>query len=166
MKVKTFNRIKIILFPLVLVWTLPQILLGFFIWLFSYIAKPHYMKRHKDKDGLIWYGTKKPNKVYGVSLGLFIFLYDDLYGDDFITHHHEFGHQIQSLILGWLYLLVIGIPSSFANVKWLSKIFYKRETHTYKEYYHGIWCERWADKLGGVIHTFEDGFNRELKEKV
>lgn len=49
----------------------------------------------------------------GVSLGLFIFVNnsksEDWKSDAII---HEYGHTFQSLFLGPLYLLVVGIPSS------------------------------------------------------
>lgn len=56
---------------------------------------------------------------------------------------HEHGHQIQSRILGPLYLIVIGIPSLLGNLVFrLFKINPK--------YYHKLPWEAWADKLGGV----------------
>ena len=72
-----------------------------------------------------------------VSLGNFIFL------GNFRTHltqRHELGHCKQSMYLGPLYLFVIGIPS----IIWAST--YK---YTNKNYYW-IFCEKWADKLGGI----------------
>ena len=45
----------------------------------------------------------------GMSLGLFLFVPEGTYGDGFLVH--EYGHTIQSLLLGPLYLPVIGLPS-------------------------------------------------------
>ena len=59
-------------------------------------------------------------------------------------YKHEVGHSRQSLILGPLYLIVIGIPSCIGNllfrIKWVRKHF---------NYYSLPW-ESWADKLGDV----------------
>ena len=54
---------------------------------------------------------------------------------------HEWGHTKQSLYLGPLYLIVIGIPSIVwaALQGWLVK----------KDYY-SFYTEKWADKLGNV----------------
>ena len=50
---------------------------------------------------------------WGFSLGSFIFctqkFYDNVQAKTLLAH--EAGHSIQSLYLGWLYLLVIGLPS-------------------------------------------------------
>ena len=53
---------------------------------------------------------------------------------------HERGHQKQSLYLGPLYLLLIGLPSAIGNI-----------IHRFKkfDYYKQPW-EAWADRLGGV----------------
>jgi hypothetical protein len=53
---------------------------------------------------------------------------------------HEHGHSKQSLILGWLYLPLIGLPSVIGN---LLHRFIKFD------YYKQPW-EAWADRLGGV----------------
>lgn len=47
-----------------------------------------------------------------VSLGMFIFV-NATHGEDNArrTAAHEYGHTIQSLLLGPLYLLIVGIPS-------------------------------------------------------
>jgi hypothetical protein len=45
-----------------------------------------------------------------VSLGQFIFIFSR-YNDVGFIERHEYGHTIQSHLLGPLYLLVIGLPS-------------------------------------------------------
>jgi len=50
------------------------------------------------------------------------------------------GHQKQSLYLGWLYLIIIGLPSVTGNL--LNRVIDF-------DYYKQPW-EAWADKLGGV----------------
>lgn len=79
-----------------------------------------------------------------MSLGMFIFLSE---GAGERTLVHEFGHSVQSVILGPLYLLVIGLPSllwcglpMFCNYR-------KRSGCSYYTFYP----ERWADWLGEKV---------------
>lgn len=58
---------------------------------------------------------------------------------------HEWGHSIQSLIFGPLYLLVIGIPSVMRGS--ISHWHYNKNDNW--DYYNGF-PENWADKIGGV----------------
>jgi len=56
---------------------------------------------------------------------------------------HEYGHSRQSLMLGWFYLLVVGLPSITMNI--LTRLKILRWQNYYKR-----WPESWADKLGEV----------------
>lgn len=56
------------------------------------------------------------------------------------TVKHEYGHTIQSKMLGWLYLPIVGLYSILHA--WLCKC----KNHSY----YDIWCEKWADNLGNV----------------
>ena len=60
--------------------------------------------------------------------------------------YHEYGHQIQSKILGPLYLILIGIPSLIGNLVF-------RSFNIPKKYYYKLPWEWWADKLGGVVRV-------------
>ena len=92
--------------------------------------------------GVRYYTGKFPG---GISLGLFVILKEEMYKknqDNCIEH--EFGHTIQSKILGPLYLIIIGIPSILWNA------FYKIDkTRPYKNYFD-FYTERWADKLMNI----------------
>ena len=57
---------------------------------------------------------------------------------------HEYGHTIQSKILGPLYLLVIGLPSLLWA--WLGENYRKKN----KVSYYAFYTEKWANKLGGA----------------
>ena len=79
-------------------WGFPQTFLGFLVFLFCRSC-PHSTYRgctvtHWQRRG---------------SLGLGMFLF--LGCDDARVRVHEFGHSVQSLILGPLFLPVMGIPS-------------------------------------------------------
>ena len=112
--------IKVLLY----IWQLPQNLLGLLV-----------IKCTKAQYSLPCYKTNKYR--FGVSLGKYIIIggsFDDT------TIQHERGHQKQSMILGPLYLLLIGLPSVVGNlVQRIWKF----------DYYKQLW-EAWADKLGGV----------------
>lgn len=141
MRTITFNRIKWALLPFWLIWCLPQNIVGFFVYLYCLFTGGC---KRCVKDGIVWYSTKHK---FGVSLGFWIFLNER---SETIDIWHEFGHQIQSLMFGWLYLIVIGLPSGTSNIKWLNKLIRGRETNTYEQYYKGFWWERNADKLSGA----------------
>lgn len=125
---------------------LPQNILGF---LLAKITKASRISSvYKDID-IPFYVANRFNKNWsGVSLGNYIVFSDYRQAvDNSVKHEH--GHQKQSLYLGWLYLLVIGLPSFLGNI-------YDRITHRkwtvqrrIKWYYRQPW-EHSADKLGGV----------------
>ena len=84
----------------------------------------------------------------GVSLGAFIFI-SGKRGEEHkkTVSVHEYGHTIQSLILGPLYLFVVGIPSFvWCNNK--KCIAYRQEQN--KSYYD-LYCESWANRLGEAV---------------
>ena len=77
-----------------------------------------------------------------VSLGYFIFHCPvDRIKD------HEWGHSIQSRMLGPLYLIVVGIPSLSRAVY---AIWYERRHHKRWTRYFSGFPESWADKLAGL----------------
>ena len=83
---------------------------------------------------------------YGFSLGEFIFLPQN-WSKDVRSRLvvHEYGHTVQSLLLGPFYLLAVGIPS----VLW-SKRYYKRRPRyrTRGISYTDRFPENWADRAG------------------
>lgn len=117
---------------LLYLWQLPQHLLGLLVILF-YNAS--YLKHQETGIGY-WFGDGQ--KTFGVSLGQYIILDNCTVCVRILKHEH--GHQLQSLYLGPLYLLIIGLPSAIGNLL-NRKIKFN--------YYKQPW-EAWADKLGGV----------------
>lgn len=84
----------------------------------------------------------------GVSLGMFIFI-NGKKDEEWIrsTRVHEYGHTIQNLILGPLYLLVIGLPSAiWCNGKKYIKL-RKEKGVSYFDFYP----EKWANHLGALV---------------
>jgi hypothetical protein len=82
--------------------------------------------------------TKSEGFMGGVSLGRYVFTNMQ---DGMISYRHEFGHSIQSLILGPLYLIIIGIPSSLLAYN-ISDALNKR--------YYWFYTEKWADSIAGI----------------
>ena len=110
------------------IWCLPQLIIGFIVKVVT--------GAQKDERGLyIWkYG-------YGLSLDKFIFVNRNA---SELTIKHEQGHTKQSMMLGPLYLFVIGIPSAI----WCH--FFKGYRQKHNISYYSFYCEKWADELGGV----------------
>lgn len=115
-------------------WTFPQQLVGLIVHIICRIKGCRYKERN-DRQFTFWSLTS------ALSLGWFIFLNEEA-GKK--TYDHEWGHTIQSLILGPLYLIVIGLPSIIwaGCFKWYRKKYHKS--------YYSFYTEKWADKLGGV----------------
>lgn len=99
-----------------LLWELPQNLLGFI--LFQVYSLDCMCMEVPYGDVRILYSERMKG---GISLGRFIILPWRYRGDyskgSYIemSHMHEWGHTRQSLYLGWLYLVVIGLRRSFGR---------------------------------------------------
>ncbi len=127
-------------------WGFLQTFLGFILFLIN-IKNEH-----------IFYHGAIITRIKGktsISLGMFAFVGLDLemdkrlenkIPDDEIEQRtlvHEYGHTIQSIILGPLYLLIIGIPSSI----WAMTFNNKGNTISYYSFY----TEKWANGLGEKV---------------
>lgn len=122
------------------IWQLPQNILGLLVLLAT--------EAFKTKDGRYWVTGKGG---FGVSLGSFV-IFGDMNGRYIPAEksiQHEMGHQKQSLYLGPLYLLLVGLPSVLGNI-W-DRLFHKQWSNTKREkWYYSRYPEDWADKLGGI----------------
>ena len=119
------NKIKILNFILY-IWQLPQNLLGILVKIFTKAESIEHIHYWKYNSGL--------------SLGKYIFVNKNA---PFNTIFHEEGHQKQSLYLGWLYLIIIGLPSIiWATLKTLG-LFSNVS-------YYWFYTEAWADKLSNI----------------
>lgn len=118
---------------LLFIWQAPQEIIGF-IFIVFFFGWRKIVDMSDYKTSYVFYIDKFPG---GMSLGRFIFI--NPFERDLILH--EWGHSIQSMIFGPLYLIVIGLPS----LVWA--LLYKS---SWKKSYYWFWCEKWANKLGGV----------------
>lgn len=117
------------------IWEFPQHLLGLIL---TKLYDVEYKETYKGVD--VYVG----NFPGGISLGTYILISENSYKDKRNrTKKHEYGHTRQSLYLGPLYLLVVGLPSAI----WAGWIYnlVKRKVS-----YYSVFPENWADKLGEV----------------
>lgn len=131
-------------------WGFLQTFLGFIVFLINFKC-PHF----SYKGAVI---TKWKNSS-SVSLGMFVFVtdkpffaerYKNQYTEEELSKRllvHEYGHTIQSLILGPLYLIVMGVPSSL----WagLPNLVRKRKEQNIS--YFSFFTEKWANHLGEKV---------------
>lgn len=112
------------------IWCFPQQLVGLIVKLVTGAKKVGDHYEFNVRSG-------------SVSLGTFVFLCPAHWKDTTVLKHEK-GHMKQSFMLGWLYLLVIGLPS--ITWAWLFRKYRAENNISYYKFY----TERWADKLGGV----------------
>ena len=93
---------------------------------------------------------------YSMGCGMFIFMSDhgySYYSDEKnakINHDvlvHEYGHTVQSLILGPMFVLVIAIPS----LLWASLTYFCKLRQRKGLSYYWLYCEKWANVLGDKV---------------
>ena len=122
------------------VWGFPQTLVGLAV-LLAHPGRPHF--RYHGAIVTTWESHK------ALSSGPFVFMNGS--GDARIAEHsvdetllaHEYGHTIQSLVLGPLYLPIIGLPS----VVWLNSPAFKRWRKRTGTSYYSFFTERSANLL-------------------
>lgn len=116
-------------------WQLPQ-LIAAFIYYWYLKSKDEILDTCTCQGAIVFIKRKSCGSV---TLGSHIFLSPRATDT---TVRHEWGHTRQSLILGPLYLIVIGIPS----IIWAA-------THRViapNKPYDWFYTEAWANKSGGV----------------
>jgi len=121
---------------LLIIWQLPQLLLAWILILIWY--NKHFIVEHEENNiNYIYFD----NISGSFTLGNYVFMCKQQYIDK-IIRKHEYGHTIQSKILGPFYLIVIAIPSLIHA--WIHII-----TKSNKSYYN-FYTEKWANKLANV----------------
>lgn len=122
---------KAVFYIINFLWALPQNLLGLIVFLWTKMRRyPTYIQ----SNGIILTNWQS---YAGLSLGIFNFTHRHANDN---TLKHEYGHTLQSVACGPLWLVVFGLPSLiWAGVHKFSK----------KSYYD-FYTEKLADKLSGV----------------
>jgi hypothetical protein len=94
-----------------------------------------------------------------VSLGMFVFTTSEPYFYDKLRNEytmaelkdrllvHEYGHTVQSMILGPLYLIVMGIPSML----WGFLPYFNQKRKENRISYFSFFTEKWANHLGEKV---------------
>ena len=118
-----------------LTWGVIQNVLGFLIWLYVLLTGPKE-KRRFFHGGLL----TRWNLPSSMSMGIFLFMGTD----DMHVVVHEYGHTIQSMILGPFYLPLIGLPSLI----WANSPRYISRRRAGRCRYSSFYPERWANYLG------------------
>lgn len=128
-------------------WGLPQTLLGLVL-----------MLLHRGDERFLYHGavvTRWQGRA-SMSVGPFVFLTaDPFFADKFAGQYtrkelsdrllvHEYGHTIQSLLLGPLYLVIIGVGSTLWG--WLPVC--NRMRREKQVSYFAFFTERWANACG------------------
>ena len=117
-------------------WGILQTLLGLLLFLILFRQEHRFYK-----GSVVTYWPRGG----GVSLGMFVFLGHGSRETRLLVH--EYGHTIQSLILGPLYLLVIGLPS----FTWAGLPCFQRLRRQKRISYYSFYPEKWADRLGLLV---------------
>jgi hypothetical protein len=122
------------------IWQVPQNIIGLFIMLVNY--KSVTMDKSKK------YFRVKHLCDCGISLGNYIIIDLDADYEDWVIGHEQ-GHQKQSQMFGWLYLVLFGLPSICGNI--IDRIFHKNwKVSKRLDWYYNLPWEKYANKLGGV----------------
>ena len=130
--------IKTIIYKIIqLTWGFPQTAVGFVMWLYHCARKRQHFP-FKGALGTFW------DRDDGVSLGMFIFVPRDADAHMIV---HEYAHTIQSLMLGPLYLPVVGLCSMI----WNRNPAAGRGWRSGKSSYYDFFTERWAESIGRKI---------------
>ena len=112
-------------------WGFPQSFVGLIVFLVCRKC-PHGMYR-----GCI---TSRWNNRGSMGMGMFLFLGTE----DSQVRVHEFGHSVQSLILGPLFLPIMGIPSFL----WCNIPYFRRMRKEKGVSYYSFYPESTANALG------------------
>ena len=115
---------------ILILWQLPQCLLGLVI--YPFLGKKKLVKY----ENFCW-AFEAERMSGGISLGCFIFL-SPYSAKRETTIAHEYGHVVDSMIWGPLYLLVVGLPS-------LLNAWFR-----FTECYYSWYTEKWANKHAGL----------------
>jgi len=130
-------------------WELPQLWLGYMVAVWRVIIGQ--IDRVESLGGVTYAidEDRHDGMEAGMSLGCFVNIWlTDSVAPDFeyhVRHHsgqifmHEFGHTMDSLRWGWLYLLVVGIPSYLSQMLELA-------SHGHRHQHRHLYAERWANK--------------------
>lgn len=121
-------------------WGLLQNIAGGVLFLYYLITNPKAKRSYYH--GAIVTPWKKGKGSMG--LGMFIFFGHGDSPDADKVMVHEWGHTVQSIILGPLFVFVIGLPS----LTWAGLPFFVKMRKKKNIPYTAAYCEKWASSTG------------------
>ena len=130
---------KVLFIILQCTWGIGQTLLGAVFCLINRKCK------HRFYRGCI---ETQWNTSGGMSLGLFIFTPNDARTETNKIRIHEYGHCIQSLVLGPLYLILGLISVLWANIPYFRNL-RKRKKIRYTACFVESWASKWGEWTTG-----------------
>ena len=144
MREKKYKINHILYTALQFTWGLPQNLAGLFLFLVLTAINPR-RKRLCFHCSVVSHWRFRSS----MALGMFIFFGHWRNGEAHAQRIlvHEYGHTIQSLILGPLFLPVVGFPSSI----WAHFPLFQKWRREGRYDYFDFFCEKWADDAGARI---------------
>lgn len=119
-------------------WGIIQNIVGFCVFLAN-VRRGHF--RYNGAVVTVWKSRRG-----SMGLGMFIFISESAMNVEHreFTLMHEYGHTLQSIILGPLFLPVIGLPS----LLWAGLPVFRKYRERRSISYYRLYTERWANFLG------------------
>lgn len=115
---------------LLYLWQLPQLIVSLLMIAF-YRKKP----KRCERCGMSVFRVDVKGRAF--SLGPVVFCPEKVHEE---ILKHEIGHSYQSLYLGPLYLLIVGLPSVLLYLRY-------HLGHHDSDWYHSRYPEKWADDI-------------------
>ena len=132
------DKLKRILFIIIqCTWGIVPTIIGLILFV-KYKRYPHEVYR-----GCI--DTKWDTRS-GLSMGLFIFTPNESIGDSEKIRVHEYGHSIQSAVLGPFFIII-----GFVSLFWGSHPYFVKLREVKKMRYTSCFVEAWASRWGELI---------------
>lgn len=119
-------------------WGIIQNVVGFCVFLAN-IRRRHF--RYNGAVVTVW-----GFRCGSMGLGMFIFINESAMNGERreFTLMHEYGHTVQSIIFGPLFLPVIGLPS----LLWAGLPVFRKYRERNSVSYYRLYTEKWANFLG------------------
>ena len=136
---------KTIFIVLQCTWGLPQTLIGLGFYIVN-SKHPHKVYRGCIDTQWNYYG--------GISLGLFIFTPSDEHSNASLIRVHEYGHCIQSLVLGPFMLFVGIISIIWGDLPYFAKL-RKEKNLPYTACFVEAWASKWGEMVTGEKAIWE-----------
>lgn len=138
-----------------LTWGCITTIIGFLVTIFCII----FLKGKPHKNGFS-YIVEIGNNWGGLELGAFALCSNYSISNPKWYEHtrrHEFGHSLQNIIFGPLYIFVVGIPSAIRY--WYNVIAESKGKRFASDWYDSIWFEGTATKWGTKIVNYIENKN-------